>query len=77
MSTVEQRSTAHFIPPCADAPSPPVDLQLNYQSEDQLILQWERPAELSASVNVTYHVDIANITSGNITQVQRHAYSKR
>ena len=61
-----------FFPLCADAPFPPGDLQLNYQSEEQLILQWKRPAELSDSVDVTYHVDITNVTSGNIIQVQIH-----
>ena len=62
---------------CADAPSPPGNLQLNYRSENQLILQWERPASLHEGVDVTYLIQIANLTSGSVTQVNLGQYSMR
>ena len=62
---------------CADAPSPPGNLQLNYRSENQLILQWERPANLHEGVDVTYLIQIANLTSGSVTQVNLGQYSMR
>ena len=50
--TIHQHALSLFSS-CVDAPSPPRNLQLNYRSDDQLILQWERPAGLHEDVDVT------------------------
>ena len=51
-----------------DAPDEVRNLELMYHSETELRLQWTRPANIHEDVNITYLVDIMNLTSA-VTQV--------
>lgn len=59
-----------------DAPGRVQDLELIYNSQSELRLQWTPPSDLPSAVPVSYSVNITNTDSGTVEQVKTVCFYK-